>query len=59
MHKTNKYIKGLVAGACVGLAVSSIVNPVDKHDMKRMGHKANKAWTTVGSMIDGVVSTFN
>ena len=57
--QTNKYIKGLVTGACVGLAVSSIINPVDKRDMKRMNNKANKAWTTVGSMIDGVVSTFN
>jgi len=57
--QTNKYIKGLVTGACVGLAVSSILNPMEKRDMKRLNNKANKAWTTVGSMIDGVMNNFN
>jgi len=57
--QTNKYIKGLVTGACVGLAVSTMLNPMNKQDMKRLNNKANKAWTTVGSMIDGMMNTFH
>ncbi|MCL2739972.1 MAG: hypothetical protein FWE47_02085 [Oscillospiraceae bacterium] len=57
--QTNKYIKGLVTGACVGLAVSTMVGPMNKKTMKHMNHKVNKTWANVGNMIDGVMNNFN
>ena len=54
----NGFVKGLVTGTCVGIAISSMINPLDSSDIKRINRSANKAWTTVGSMIDGVVGTF-
>ena len=54
----NNFVKGLVTGTCVGIAVAAIINPMDKHDLKKLNNNANKAWTTVGSVIDGVVGTF-
>ena len=54
----NSFVKGLVTGACVGIAVSTMINPPDKKDIQRLNRSANNAWTTVGSMIDGVMGTF-
>ena len=54
----NGFVKCLVTGTCVGIVISTMVNPPDSGDIKRLNRSANKAWTTVGSMIDGVMGTF-
>jgi len=56
---TNGFVKGLVTGACVGIAVTAMVNPPNRSDMKKVSRNANRAWTTVGSMIDGVMGNMH
>ena len=57
--QTNGFVKGLMTGAVVGIALSTAINPPDRGDVKKMSRNANRAWTTVGSMIDGVVGNMH
>jgi len=56
---TTTFVKGLVTGAAVGIALSTVINPPNKGDMKNYKKNANRAWTTVGSMIDGVMGSMH
>jgi Na+/proline symporter len=50
------FVKGLVTGAVVGIAMTNIVNPIDSNDVKRWGKGTHKAFSTIGNVVDGIVN---
>ncbi|MDR1101530.1 MAG: hypothetical protein LBL34_04145 [Clostridiales bacterium] len=56
--QSNGFVKGLVTGVTAGIVISTVINPLDSSDVRRINKGANKAFTTIGSIMDGVINTF-
>ena len=59
MQNTGSFIKGMATGAVIGAGMSMIVSPIDKRDIKRVERKANKMFSTIGSMVDSVIDMWS
>lgn len=53
---TGSFLKGVATGAAIGVSLSMIMSPVDKKDVRRVQKNASRMFTTVGSMLDNLLS---
>lgn len=53
---TGSFLKGVATGAAIGVGISMFISPVDKKDMRRVQKNAGRLFTTVGSMLDNMLS---
>lgn len=53
---TGSFLKGVATGAAIGVSISMIMSPVDRKDVRKVQKNAGRMFTTVGSLLDNVLS---
>ncbi len=49
------FVGGVVTGAVIGTAMYMMINPIDKHTVKCMKKRTNKAMHAVGDFAESIV----
>lgn len=52
---TGAFVKGMLAGAVIGMGVTMVANPMDERDKRRLAKRTNRVFTTIGSIADNVL----
>ena len=55
MSTVKTFTTGAVTGAVIGAAMALAVNPIEKHDVKRIQKRTGRFFSSVGNMLDNVV----
>lgn len=56
MNRMRKgFVGGVVTGAVIGTAMYMMINPIDKHTVKCMKKRTNKAMHAVGDFAESIV----
>ncbi len=53
--KMDGFTKGMITGMLLGAGAAAILQPLDRRDMKRMKHRAEKAARAAGDAMDHIM----
>lgn len=55
---THGFIKGIAAGAVMGVGMAMVVNPMTDKDKKKIAKNTTKVFSAMGSVADNLVDMY-